>query len=374
MKLPNLLSSIQEAHRWFFGQATRQINTALTLRNWVIGMYLFEYEQKGQDRAQYGDRLYDEISDRLKKKGLKGLGQRNLYQFKDLYLVYPQILQTVSAKLSNNDNSGSPELRIWTNPDKESFYNPAGQVEKIQATDPNLLINRLTFSHFVELLKCATALQRTFYETEAIANNWSVRELRRAMDSLLFERTGLSQNKQEVIEKFRSDSGLNPADFIRNPYILEFLGLEEKPAYTEIDLEQAIIAHLQKFLLEAGRGFCFEARQRRISFDNRHYRIDLVFYHRILKCHVLFDLKIGQFDHADAGQMNLYLNYYRENEMTKGDALPVGVILCAQKNQALVHYATGGLSQQIFVSEYLLNLPSEEELRQIVEEEQEKLG
>ena len=240
--------------------------------------------------------------------------------------------------------------------------------------DPNILLNRLTYTHFVELLKCATALQRTFYETEAIANNWSVRELRRAMDSLLFERTGLSQNKQEVIEKFRSGSGLNPADFIRNPYILEFLGLEEKPAYTETDLEQAIIAHLQKFLLEAGRGFCFEARQRRISFDNRHYRIDLVFYHRILKCHVLFDLKIGQFDHADAGQMNLYLNYYRENEMTKGDALPVGVILCAQKNQALVHYATGGLSQQIFVSEYLLNLPSEEELRQIVEEEQEKLG
>lgn len=193
------------------------------------------------------------------------------------------------------------------------------------------------------------------------------------MDSMLFERTGLSKEKQAVLEKHRAGAGLKPQDIIRNPYVLEFLGLEEKPEYTENDLEQAIIGHLQKFLLEAGRGFCFEARQRRISFDNRHYRIDLVFYHRILKCHVLFDLKIGQFDHSDAGQMNLYLNYYRENEMMNGDNLPVGVILCAEKNQALVHYATGGLAQQIFVSKYLLNLPSEEELKQIVREEQEKL-
>lgn len=207
-----------------------------------------------------------------------------------------------------------------------------------------------------------------------MANNWSVRELRRAMDSLLFERTGLSKHKKDLLNKYSDGSGLDPADFIRSPYILEFLGLEEKPEFSETDLEQAIIDHLQKFLLEAGKGLCFEARQRRISFDNRHYRIDLVFYHRLLKCHVLFDLKIGQFNHADAGQMNLYLNYYRENEMTAGDALPVGVILCAQKNRALVHYATGGLSQQIFVSKYLLNLPSEEELRQILQEEQEKLG
>lgn len=375
MNLSNLLVSIQEAHLWFSGQVTRQINTSLTLRNWVVGMYLFEYEQKGLDRAQYGDRLYSEISERLKKKGLGGLGHRNLYLFKDLYLTYPQILQTVSAKLPNMIVHEHPQKKIQPKPDQCSLNNPNGRDEKIlAATDPDLLLNRLTFSHIVELLKCDTALQRTFYETEAITNNWSVRELRRAMDSLLFERTGLSAHKQEVFKKHRSRSGLDPADFIRNPYVLEFLGLEEKPEYSETDLEQAIISHLQKFLIEAGKGFCFEARQRRISFDNRHYRIDLVFYHRILKCHVLFDLKIGQFDHADAGQMNLYLNYYRENEMTGGDALPVGVILCAQKNNALVHYATGGLSQQIFVSKYLLNLPSEEELRQIVQEEQEKLG
>lgn len=156
--------------------------------------------------------------------------------------------------------------------------------------------------------------------------------------------------------------------------MLEFLGLEEKAIYTETDLEQAIINHLQSFLLELGRGFCFEARQRRITFDNTHYRIDLVFYHRILKCHVLLDLKIGEFTHADAGQMNVYLNYYKDNEMQEDDNPPVGIILCANKNENLVKYATSGLPQQMFVSKYLINLPSEDELRMIIEDEQRKLS
>ncbi|WP_343692353.1 PDDEXK nuclease domain-containing protein [Chitinophaga sp.] len=156
--------------------------------------------------------------------------------------------------------------------------------------------------------------------------------------------------------------------------MLEFLGLEEKAIYTETDLEQAIINHLQSFLLELGRGFCFEARQRRITFDNTHYRIDLVFYHRILKCHVLLDLKIGEFTHADAGQMNVYLNYYKDNEMQEDDNPPVGIILCANKNENLVKYATSGLPQQMFVSKYLINLPSEDELKMIIEDEQRKLS
>lgn len=156
--------------------------------------------------------------------------------------------------------------------------------------------------------------------------------------------------------------------------MLEFLGLEEKAIYTETDLEQAIINHLQSFLLELGRGFCFEARQRRITFDNTHYRIDLVFYHRILKCHVLLDLKIGEFTHADAGQMNVYLNYYKDNEMQEDDNPPVGIILCAKKNENLVKYATSSLPQQMFVSKYLINLPSEDELRMIIEDEQRKLS
>lgn len=355
MNLTSLLLEIQDAHRWFVGQAARQVNTALTLRNWVIGMYLFEYEQKGHDRAKYGDGLYDEIPTRLKNAGLKGFGRRNLYLFKDFYLAYPQIVQTVSAQFHLVGNQ-------WVSDDKGLPVKFVVEPD-LPPTDPEKLLARLTFSHFIELLKCATPLQRLFYETECMAGNWSVRELRRAMDTALFERTGLSRDKMAVLEKHRGGSGLEPADILRNPYILEFLGLEERAEFSESDLEQAIIDHLQKFLLEAGRGFCFEARQKRLSFGNKHLRVDLVFYHRVLKCHVLFDLKIGEFDHADAGQMNLYLNYFSEHEMTEGDNPPVGIVLCAEKDDALVHYATGGLSQQVFVSQYLVGLPSEEELK-----------
>jgi len=166
---------------------------------------------------------------------------------------------------------------------------------------------------------------------------------------------------------------LQVADVVKNPYVLEFLGLEERLGYRESDLEQAIINHLQTFLVELGRGFCFEARQKRITFDNEHYFIDLVFYHRILKCHVLVDLKLGAFSHADAGQMNVYLNYYKEEEMTPGDNLPIGLILCAQKNDTLVRYATSGLSEQLFVSKYQVNLPTVAELQHVIQAEQQRL-
>ncbi|WP_218149254.1 PDDEXK nuclease domain-containing protein [Chitinophaga sp. YR573] len=208
---------------------------------------------------------------------------------------------------------------------------------------------------------------------EAIKNNWSVRDLQRAINSMLFERTGLSTDKQAVLKSHIKEEPLKPEDIFRNPYMLEFLGLEEKAIYTESELEEAIINHLQTFLLEMGRGFCFEARQKRITFDNTHYHIDLVFYHRILKCHVIIDLKIGEFTHADAGQMNVYLNYYKENELNEGDNPPIGIILCASKSENLVRYATAGLPQQVFVSKYLINLPSEHELTNIIEEEQYKL-
>lgn len=215
-------------------------------------------------------------------------------------------------------------------------------------------------------MKAETPLKRYFYETEAIKNSWSVRQLKRSMESMLFERTGLSSDKIALLEKQEQGEIPSAEDLFRNPYVLEFLDLPEKSEYSESDLEQAIITHLQSFLLEMGRGFCFEARQKRITFDNTHYHIDLVFYHRILKCHVLVDLKLGSFDHGDAGQMNVYLNYYRENELEAGDQPPVGIILCANKNENLVRYATGGLNQQVFVSRYLVNLPSEEELKEIL--------
>jgi predicted nuclease of restriction endonuclease-like (RecB) superfamily len=364
MNLHQLIESINQTADYFQREALRQVNRHLTLRNWVIGLYLFEYEQKGQDRAQYGERLYPEIVKRLKH--LKGMSKTQLYRFKDFYLNYPQIFPTVSGKLQKIDSQRFVNYLIepstLTKLDNNLPYN-----------DPQLLIERLSFSHFLELLDVDTPIQRIFYEVETIKNNWDVRDLRRAIETSLYERTGLSTDKAAVIEKIKLGKQLSPKEVIRNPYILEFLELDEKAEYSESDLETAIINDLQRFLIELGRGFCFEARQKRLSFDNKHYHIDLVFYHRILKCHVLVDLKIGTFDHADAGQMNMYLNYFTDNEMTEGDNPPVGLILCAKKNESHVRYATGNLPQQVFVSKYLLNLPDEMQLKAFIEGEQTKL-
>jgi len=284
---------------------------------------------------------------------------------KDLQQVV--ILRTATAKLISITDG-----RIESDPlpKIQKFQSPTG----ISQIDIDKLINQLSFSHIIELLKADSPLKRSFYEKEAVTNCWSVRELQRAMNSMLYERTGLSTNKQAIIEKQVKQERLSPEDVFRNPYILEFLGLKEETEYSESDLEQAIIDHLQTFLLEMGKGFCFEARQKRITFDNKHYRIDLVFYHRVLRCNVLIDLKLGEFSHADAGQMNVYLNYYRENETHEGDSLPIGIILCASKNENLVKYATTGLPQQVFVNKYMLNLPQEAELQKIIEEEQRKIS
>jgi predicted nuclease of restriction endonuclease-like (RecB) superfamily len=322
-----------------------------------------EYEQKGEDRAEYGERFFKNLAERLKNGGLKGLSFTALHLCKQFYLSYPQIIQAATEYLQL---TGTSNIRI--------IQSATEQSETIGHTAADLLLNRLSFTHIVELIKAESPLKPIFYETETIRNNWSVRALQRAMNSMLFERTELSTDKKAVLERSRSGMKLKPDDVFRDPYLLDFLGLEEKTSYVETDLEQAIIDHLQTFLLEMGRGFCFEARQRRITFDNTHYRIDLVFYHRILKCHILLDLKMGEFTHADAGQMNVYLNYYKDNEMQSGDNPPVGIILCAGKNDTLVKYATSGLPQNVFVSKYLINLPSERQLEEIIKEEHAKFN
>jgi predicted nuclease of restriction endonuclease-like (RecB) superfamily len=211
---------------------------------------------------------------------------------------------------------------------------------------------------------------RAFYENECLKGRWSVRQLQRQITSRLYERTGLSTDKQAVIERARQQAAATPAqiaDIIRDPYILEFTGLAEKPHYLEADLETALLDHLQTFLLELGTGFCFEARQKRITVGNDHDYLDLVFYHRLLRCHLLIDLKLGAFQHRDAGQMNFYLNYWKDNLMAEGDNPPVGLLLCADKDDTKVEYATGGLDHQLFVSRYLVALPKPEQLRQLIE-------
>ncbi len=379
-----LVSLIGETQLYFKQQAQRQVNTALTLRNWLFGFYIAEYELNGADRAEYGQKVLKEIAKRLEKQDFKQIRERHLYLCKDFYIAYPNILRSVTAKSYLTDFQNIEILRsltakfIGTRNDSIGNENepPSRILQSVTAKselEMDKLINQLSFTHIIELLKADEQLKRSFYEMEAIKNSWSVRELQRAMNSMLFERTGLSTNKKAVLEKNNNQQKLLPEDIFRNPYMLEFLGLKEEEIYSESDLEQAIINHLQTFLLEMGRGFCFEARQKRITFDNTHYHIDLVFYHRVLRCNVLVDLKLGEFTHADAGQMNMYLNYYKDNETNEGDNIPVGIILCANKNENLVKYATTGLAQKVFVNKYMINLPNEEDLRKIIEEEQSKI-
>ncbi len=364
LTLSTLAQRIARLHDQTARAAAQQANYWLTIRNWCIGCYIAEYELEGADRAAYGKRLMPELASRVKQ--VKGLSEPRLYRCLWFYQAYPQILSTVSTKLQTIGIEGLTLLM----PDAATSASGAADLPGIA---PEMLLSRLSFSHFLELLQADTPLKRAFYEVQSVKNNWSVRELKRARETLLFERTGLSTDKQAVLAAHAGAAPLVLADLIKNPYVLEFLGLPEHPNYSEADLESAIIAHLQTFLVELGRGFCFEARQKRVTFDNEHYFIDLVFYHRILKCHVLVDLKVGKFKPADAGQMNFYLNYYAENERTEGDNPPVGLILCAEQNNSVVRYATGGLSQQLFVSKYQALLPTAEELQGIIRDEQQRL-
>jgi predicted nuclease of restriction endonuclease-like (RecB) superfamily len=280
------------------------------------------------------------MAKRLKEKGIKGLAATPLRLCRTFYLTYPQIRPMVSVELQNLNNLSNaiqPTPSVELPPTIGTAYS---KFEEEYPLSSYQLLSRLSFSHFIELIQVEDNLQRLFYEVEAIKNNWSVRELARAIDTSLALRTSLSTDKKAIINKIKNLKPTSTAEIMRNPVVLEFLDLEEKTGYSETDMETAILNHLQKFLMELGAGFCFEARQKRITFDNEHYRIDLVFYHRILKSHVLIDLKIGKFNHADAGQMNVYLNYYKENEMSEGDNPPIGLILCGNKKETLVKYAT----------------------------------
>ncbi|MDR1698736.1 MAG: PDDEXK nuclease domain-containing protein [Prevotellaceae bacterium] len=377
----SLIQNISNAHQVLQESAIQSVNQHLTLRNWLFGCYIVEYEQSGEDRAKYGENLLESIAKELKQKAMKGLNRRTLNNCRTFYFAYPQIWQTLSAKLQLPDNKENTILRTLSSKSQNeniaititnAFKNWGTLTPKFDdehILQPDLLLSKLSFSHFIELIRISDPVKRLFYEVETIKNNWSVRELKRAMDSALAERTALSTDKKAIIAKIQNIKPATNAEIIRNPYILEFLNLEEKAEYSESDLEQSILSHLQKFLVELGTGFCFEARQKRITFNNKHYRIDLVFYHRVLKCHILIDLKLGEYDHADAGQMTLYLNYFKENEMTEGDNPPIGLILCADKDDTLVKYTTAGMDDKLFVSQYLLKLPDSKLLENFIKKE-----
>ena len=355
MNFDQLIENIELTHDFFQARASKQVDESFTLRNWLIGFYIIEFELNGQDRAEYGAKIILSIAKRVKH--IRWLSDRSLYSFKAFYQIYPQISQTLSAKLKDSN------LQLISS----IIQTPLAQSNEIESYPPEILLSQLSFSHFVELIQLDSEIKRRFYEVQVIQSSWSVRALERAINTLLFERTGLSTDKRGVIKSHKDKTPETAKDLLRSPVLLEFLGLQERKKISENRLETAIIDHLQDFLIEMGKGFCFEARQRRITFDNEHYYIDLVFYHRILRCNILIDLKAGKFSHADAGQMNFYLNYYKDNEMTEHDNPPIGLILCANKNDTFVEYTLGGMDNDIFVSKYLIELPKIEDLKRLIE-------
>lgn len=340
-----LVGSIVHIHRQTQDIATKAVNVSLTLRNWLIGYRIVEFEQLGEDRAAYGERLLSTLAERLSAAGLKRVDVRELRRFRLLYGVYPQIRETMTPELLVGLGVGSllPFIDPRPLPKRETLSPESSSVEPAnpQFTPPDL-IHRLSFSHLAELLDLSDETQRRFYEIECIRGNWSVRELRRQIASLYYERSGLSKNKAKLSALTHSKADtLQPAQIIRDPYVFEFLGLRAQDTMGESDLEDALLDRLEKFLLEMGHGFCFEARQKRILIGDEHFFVDLVFYHRVLKCHVLVELKTGAFSHEHLGQLNTYLAYYKKHQMTAGDQPPIGILLCTKKTRpsSSLHWA-----------------------------------
>ncbi|MBM4044729.1 MAG: DUF1016 domain-containing protein [Planctomycetes bacterium] len=354
-----LVAAIQQAHDTAQRQAVQAVNVALTLRNWLVGYHIVEYEQHGRDRAKYGERLLATLSDDLRRRLGRGFGWRNLEMFRRFYLCYP-ISQSLIAKFS---------IRL-PHPPSVTFASLEWQDDAYFAR----LFRELAWTHLIELIRIEDPLKRAFYEVETLRNRWSARELKRQTASLLYERMGLSRDKAGVLALAKQGELVTtPDEMVRDPYVFEFLGLKQEELYTESQLERALLDHLQEFLLEMGKGFCFIARQRRVTIDNNHYHMDLLLYNRRLKCLVVFDLIFGPFRHEYAGAMNFYLNYLKAEEMEPGENPPIGVVLCSDKNETHVEYALGGLSNRVFVSRYLLCLPTKEELEAFVRRTRKRL-
>lgn len=353
-------------------QATHAINLSLTARNWLIGHHIVEYEQCGKDRAQYGTQLLNNLAAKINRRGLNA---RRLREFRLFYSRYPQLGPKVISFIGKlvQGNNDIASFEIWQSPtaklqnienqENEIWRLATAKLEQYQ-TPPDKLFQRLNFTSLLYLSSIDDDIKRAFYEQEAIAGCWTVKELDRQVSSLYFERMGLSKDKL-ALRKFAETGSevMQPQHAIHDPVTLEFLGLQQQDIFTESKLEAEILNHLQHFLLEMGKGFCFEARQRRILVDQDYFKANLIFYHRILKCHVIVDLKIDCFRHEYASQLNLYLNYYRHEVMQPDDNPPIGLLLCTDYGETTVKYATEGMSQNLFVSKYRLQLPSEDEIR-----------
>ena len=323
--------------------AARSVNAVMTAAYWMIGQHIVEFEQSGEERAEYGTALIKRLAVDLTQRFGRGFGAVNLSQMKRFYLLWPseRIFQTVSEKLEVTENMLSTSAE--------------SSLASIASRFP------LPWSAYVRLLSVKNINAREFYETEALRGGWTIRQLNRQINSQFYERTALSKNKAAMLtkgQKAQPEDRVLPEEEIKDPFVLEFLDLKDE--YSESDLEDALIKHLETFLMELGGDFCFLGRQKRLRVGDEWYRVDLLFYHRRLRCLVVIDLKLGKFTHADAGQMNLYLNYAREHWTHEDENPPVGLILCSQKDEAVARYSLEGLSNKVMAAEYRTTLPDEE--------------
>jgi len=361
-----LSTSILQTHQSAQASAIKAVNQMATIRNWLIGCYIVEYEQKGCDRAKYGDRLLKRLEEQV---NTKGLNETLFLASRRFYTYYPQIGEVLKLPIRPTalDEFKTSVSISATSPKSEKsatllpkFMTPASE-----------LISKLSFSHIREIMLQDDPLARFFYETECIKGTWSVRELRRQISTNLYFRSGASKDPQRMLSTIKPETN-TPALTIRQPFTFEFLGLNAKDVITESDLEEALISHLQEFLLELGKGFCFEARQKRMIIDDEYYFADLVFYNRILHCSIIVELKNDEFKHEYLGQLNAYVSYYNENEKHEGDNPPIGILLCTRKGKKMVEYALAGMDNQLFVSTYMLQLPDKATLEKFLLDETEK--
>ena len=358
----SLAQCISMIHSTLQTSAVNSVNRFATVRNWLFGRYIIEYEQQGNDRAQYGEKLLHRIVDKLKIKGVNTTLLKNSRKF---YLTYPQLNEAIVAicpMLSDKLSAMPFLLEIDVVSEPAITKSPMSSDKFMTASDT--IITRLSFSHIVELLTVDDPLIRFFYEFECIRNVWSVKELRRQISTNLHVRVGLSKSPEKIMAKLAETTKQQTTVLqLKDPVALEFLGLDTKDYVSEDNLENSLILHLQEFMLELGKGFCFEARQKRMIIDDRYYFADLVFYNRLLHCNVIIELKNDEFKHGYLSQLNAYVSYYRENEMQPGDNPPVGILLCTRKGEKMVEYALAGMDNSLFVSTYQLCLPDKAQLQ-----------
>jgi len=353
--------------------SARAVNAAMTVTYWELGRRIVEFEQGGEKRAGYGEELIQGLADDLGRRFGRGFSYPNLSKFRQFYLAYSdrEILSTASRESASDKSSTLSIVSAFTGESNQGGSDSAARLANLHRL---ATVFPLPWSHYVRLLSVKNEMARRFYEAEALRGGWSVRQLDRQIATIFYERTALSRDKAAMLTKGakpRLEDRVDADEEVKDPLVLEFLDLKDE--YSESELEEALLSHLEKFLLELGGSFAFVGRQRRLRIGDEWYRVDLLFFHRRLRCLTVIELKIGQLTHADAGQMHMYLNYAREHWMQEGENPPVGLILCSKPNDALAKYALEGLPNKVLAREYKLALPAEKRLADEIEKTRERL-